>query len=43
MWGGDITRIDIDTDHLGIVGSEALAEFGPRIDAALSDAESRRR
>ncbi|WP_074849938.1 non-ribosomal peptide synthetase [Gordonia westfalica] len=41
--GGDITRIDVDTDHLGIVGSEALSEFGPRIDAALSDAESRRR
>ncbi|WP_275580210.1 non-ribosomal peptide synthetase [Gordonia rubripertincta] len=41
--GGGITRIDIDTDHLGIVGSEALSEFGPRIDAALSDAESRRR
>ncbi|MFL1598115.1 amino acid adenylation domain-containing protein [Gordonia amicalis] len=40
---GDITRIDIDTDHLGIVGSQALAEFGPRIDAALNDAESRRR
>ncbi len=41
--GGGITRIDIDTDHLGIVGSDALSEFGPRIDAAISDAESRRR
>nr|WP_308195935.1 non-ribosomal peptide synthetase [Gordonia metallireducens] len=41
--GGGVTRIDIDTDHLGIVGSDALSEFGPRIDAAISDAESRRR
>ncbi len=39
--GGRITRVDVDADHLGIVGSDALVEIGPRIDAAITAAEAR--
>ncbi|MFE0751294.1 amino acid adenylation domain-containing protein [Gordonia sp. NPDC058843] len=37
---GRITRVDVDADHLGIVGSDALVEIGPRIDAAITEAEA---
>ncbi len=39
--GGRITRVDVDADHLGIVGTVALEVIGPRIDAAIREAESR--
>ncbi|MEO9330497.1 amino acid adenylation domain-containing protein [Gordonia aurantiaca] len=37
--GGEISRIDLDTDHLGIVGGDALGVIGPRIDEALKRAD----
>ncbi|KSU58247.1 MULTISPECIES: non-ribosomal peptide synthetase [unclassified Gordonia (in: high G+C Gram-positive bacteria)] len=40
--GGRVTRVDVDADHLGIVGTDALEVIGPRIDAAIREAESRR-
>ncbi|WP_308192485.1 non-ribosomal peptide synthetase [Gordonia sp. 'Campus'] len=36
---GTVTRIDVDADHLGVVGSEALEQIGPRIDAGIAAAE----
>nr|WP_307814813.1 non-ribosomal peptide synthetase [Gordonia sp. BP-119] len=39
--GGRVTRVDVDADHLGIVGTDALEVIGPGIDAAIREAESR--